>query len=227
MAASGVERELKLTVDGLALLDALARAERLGPFELSPVREERQINSFFDSRARALRAARLGFRRRVIAGQRLATWTLKGEGSMRDGIANHAEEEVHLDADTAPILALNVLAQAGQAHNNAVLADVVRDALARGGPPLAQPVLETRTLRRVRDMAAAEHGWHAELALDEVTLVGHRGYHHEEIEVELKRGDDAALEAARAAILALGPATASSTSKLSRALAHAESCAGC
>ena len=40
-------------------------------------------------------------------------------------------------------------------------------------------------------------------------------------------GDEAALEAVRDAIAALGPTHESAGSKLSRALAHVEACSGC
>jgi inorganic triphosphatase YgiF len=62
------------------------------------------------------------------------------------------------------------------------------------------------------------------MALDRVHLVGHT-YAETEIEVELRRGDEAALKAARRAIEALGEVHASVGSKLSRALEHARDCA--
>jgi inorganic triphosphatase YgiF len=85
-------------------------------------------------------------------------------------------------------------------------------------------VLETQTERTILDLEDAEHGWAAEMALDRVQLLGHR-YQETEIEVELRRGDEAALEAARQAIEALGEVHESHGSKLSRALAHARACA--
>jgi inorganic triphosphatase YgiF len=61
------------------------------------------------------------------------------------------------------------------------------------------------------------------LALDRMTIVGHE-YAEEEIEAELKRGDEAALSAARDAIEALGEVRESEGSKLSRAVAHVREC---
>jgi inorganic triphosphatase YgiF len=63
-----------------------------------------------------------------------------------------------------------------------------------------------------------------ELALDEVWLVGHPAAHELEIEAELKRGEDAALVAARQAIEAVGAVVESDGSKLSRALRHLARC---
>jgi inorganic triphosphatase YgiF len=84
-------------------------------------------------------------------------------------------------------------------------------------------VLETHTERRILDLEAADRGWAAELALDRVRLVGH-GYAEVEVEVELKRGSEEALDAARVAISAMGEVAESSGSKLSRALAHVRDC---
>jgi inorganic triphosphatase YgiF len=89
--------------------------------------------------------------------------------------------------------------------------------------PLARPFLETQTDRTILDLVSSERGWSVELALDRVQLVGHR-YSELEIEAELKRGDEAALEAAREAITALGQVTESHGSKLSRAMAHLAAC---
>jgi inorganic triphosphatase YgiF len=63
-----------------------------------------------------------------------------------------------------------------------------------------------------------------ELALDRVRLLGHK-YEEVEIEAELKRGDEQALEAVRTAIEALGAVSESNGSKLSRAMAHLQACA--
>jgi triphosphatase len=216
-----VERELKLMPASEGLLDTLADVEQLGPFEVRARRRELQQNSFFDSGSQSLRQARVGFRRRVIDGQRLATWSIKGDARHVGAVASRAEVELQLDADTPPALALTALRDAARTRGAAALAEAVSDALASGGLPLAAPVLETRTDRRIVDLAEPTHGWLVELALDRMELVG-RAYRDVEIEAELKRGDEAALGAVREAISALGEVRPSEGSKLSRALAALE-----
>jgi inorganic triphosphatase YgiF len=221
-----LERELKLRPRDAALLDRLAALDRLEPFSVTARRRELQRNSFFDSASRALSQARVGFRRRTVSGQALATWSLKGEGAHLRGVATRTEIELRLDADMAPALALEALREAARQRGAVALAEVIDEALAVGGLPLATPFLETETDRTIVDLAAPEPGWAVELALDRVRLLGH-AYAECEIEAELKRGDEAALEAARAAITAVGPTDESQGSKLSRAMAHVETCHGC
>jgi inorganic triphosphatase YgiF len=141
-------------------------------------------------------------------------------------VSSRTEIEVQLDPDTPPALAIEALRQAARQRGAAALADELGDALADGGLPLATPFLETVTERTILDLEAADRGWRVELALDRVRLVGH-AYAELEIEAELKHGDDAALEAAREAITALGPTHESEGSKLSRAMAHVAACPGC
>jgi inorganic triphosphatase YgiF len=193
-----IERELKLVPADAGLLDRLAGLERLGPFSVRR-RFERQRNSFFDTRSRALEAARLGFRRRIVEGGGMATWTLKSEGQTLRGVATRPEIELRLDAEMPPVMVLGTLQQAARQRGAPALAEEVADALARGGGGLvpARPVLETQTERTILDLEDAEHGWAAEMAL----------------------------EAARQAIEALGEVHESHGSKLSRALAHARACA--
>ena len=217
------ERELKLTPVAAALLDRLAALDELGPFRVVERRFERQRNTFFDTRGRTLRAADVGFRRREIEGQPLATWSLKGQGTRARGVTARTEIELHLAADMTPGLALSALRDAARQRGAPLLAEQVADAL-EDGWPLADPMLVTETDREVRDLEAAERGWRAEMTLDRVRLVGH-DYAENEIEVELRRGDEQTLEAARAAIEGLGEVRESDGSKLSRALQHLAVCA--
>jgi inorganic triphosphatase YgiF len=226
MNESDLERELKLRPRDPAFLDVLARADSLGAFRVAGRRRELQHNGFFDSASRALSKARLGFRRRTIQGQSLATWTLKAGGSQLRGISTRTEIELQLDPDMPPVLAIDALRQAARQRGAAALAEELGDALAVGGLPLARPFLETETERTILDLEEPDRGWRVELALDRVRLLGH-AYTELEIEAELKQGDDAALDAARAAIAALGPSDDSEGSKLSRAQAHVNVCPGC
>ena len=214
-----LERELKRTPADPALLERLEALDQLGPFAVVARRREWQRNAFFDTPTRALRAARLAFRRRTLAGSRLAAWTLKGEGLTARGIAARPEVELRLDADTPPALVLAVLGRAARERKSVALAEQLADALAGSPPPLTEPYLELETDRRLLQLEAATEGWAAEMALDRVRMVGHQ-YAEAEIEVELRRGDDEALEAARTAIAALGAVQPATGSKLSRALAH-------
>ncbi len=221
-----LERELKLRPLDPGLLDRLAAVERLGPFNVAGRRREVQRNSFFDSASGALSKAKLGFRRRTIQGQSLATWTLKGDGNLAHGVSTRTEIELHLDPDMSPALAIDALRQAARQRGAEALAKEIADALAAGGLPLATPFLETETDRTILDLEATERGWSVELALDRVRLLGH-AYAEIEIEAELKQGDEAALEVVREAIAALGPTEGSHGSKLSRAMAHVAVCQGC
>jgi inorganic triphosphatase YgiF len=223
--SDNVERELKLMPADPGLLDRLAQADRLGDFAVRGRRHEVQRNSFFDTATRGLGRAHVGFRRRVIAGQPLATWSLKGDSDLaaQRGVATRAEMEVQLDPEMAPALALGVLRQAARDRGAAALADQVADGLADGLLPPKEPLLETETDRRIVDLTEPGTDAEVELALDRVQLVGH-DYREAEIEAELKRGDDAALDSARTAIEALGEVRESKGSKLSRALAHLEHC---
>jgi inorganic triphosphatase YgiF len=218
-----VERELKLVPSDLGLLDTLARVDRLGDFVAVSRRQEVQRNSFFDSAAHAFAQAKVGFRRRTIEGQSMATWTLKADAEAVRGVLSRAEIELQLGADMPPALAIGALQQAAQQRGAAALAEAVADALAAGGLPLPKPFLETETRRGIVDLVAAARGWSVELALDRMRLLGH-AYAEVEIEAELKRGDEAALDAVRLAIEALGEVRESHGSKLSRALTHLAAC---
>ena len=205
------EIELKLVPLDEALLDRLAEVQRLGAFEGIARHREQQRNSFFDTRARGFRRARVGFRRRVVPGQSMATWTLKAEGDLFRGVAARAEAEVAMDADTAPALALQAL----RARAEPALRAQVADALGDGGLPLAQPYLDMVTQRVVLHLRSVDAD--LELALDRVSIPS-TTYAELEIEVELKHGNESALEEAREAIEALGKVRESVGSKLSRAL---------
>jgi inorganic triphosphatase YgiF len=221
--SDGVERELKLVPHDPALLDRLAAQMEFGELVVVGQRHEVQHNSFFDTPSKALSLARVGFRRRTVEGQTMATWSLKSNAEVLRGVTTRSEIEVQLDPDMAPMLALGTLRQAARQRGAAALADEIGDALIGGGPPLATPFLEMRTNRTILDLEAKARGWSVELALDRVHLLGH-DYAEVEIEAELKRGDEKALETARQAIEALGPVRESDGSKLSRAVAHVQAC---
>jgi inorganic triphosphatase YgiF len=212
-----MERELKLVPLDQALLGRLASLTRLGPFQVSARRHETQRNAFFDTPNRALRAARIGFRRRSVEGERMARWTLKANGELVGGLANRVEIELALDPELVPALAIGTLRDAARSRGAVALAETVDDALARGGLPTAQPFVETETDRTIIDLEEPNRGWRVELALDRMRVLG-TDYADVEIEAELKRGDDEALASVRRAIAELGETRDSRESKLSRAL---------
>jgi inorganic triphosphatase YgiF len=218
-----VERELKLVPEDPAVLDRLAAQTQLGELSVAGRRHEEQRNSFFDTASRTLSSARVGFRRRIVEGQALATWSLKSNSEVLRGVATRSEIELQLDPDLAPVLALGALRHAARQRGATALAEELRDALVADRMPVGKPFLEMHTDRTILDLEAAARGWSVELALDRVRLIGH-AYAEVEIEAELKRGDEAALESVRRAIEALGVVRESDGSKLSRAMAHVAAC---
>jgi inorganic triphosphatase YgiF len=166
----------------------------------------------------------VGFRRRTIEGRSLATWTLKAGDDQFPrvrGIATRTEIELQLDPHMPPALALGALRTAARQRGAVALAELLDDVLTQRELPLARPMLELETDRVAADLEAAARGWEVELALDRVQMIGH-GHREVEIEVELKRGDEAALDSTRQAIEALGPVRESDGTKLSRAIAYLE-----
>jgi inorganic triphosphatase YgiF len=219
----GAERELKLRPLDPGLLDALADVGTLDVLKAVGRRRERQRNSYFDTRDRALGSARLAMRRRVVEDEPLATWSLKAEGTVLRGLATRPEVEVTLGADMPPALVLSALSQAARQRGAAALAEQLADAIrGAGGLVLARPFVELETDRRIVDLAHDRAA--IELALDRVTLVGHPAYAEHEIEVELKRGGEDVVHAARVAIERLGHVVEGSGTKLARALQHLASC---
>jgi inorganic triphosphatase YgiF len=216
-----VERELKLTPLEPELLERLANVTRLGRFEVRARLREKQVNSFFDTKTNALRHAHIGFRRRVVDRRPNATWTVKAEGEHVRGVVSRPEVEVQLSRLMRPALALDALRQVAE-RGARVLADKLTDALSDGELPLPKPYLEMETDRWILDLQAPADAWEVELALDRVGILGRPLYEDVEIEVELKRGDESALDAARAAIEGLGEVRESHGSKLSRALDYIE-----
>ena len=215
------ERELKLVPADDALLDRLANVEQLGPFRAKSRGHEAQHNAFFDSAARSLEQAKIGFRRRTIEGQSLARWTIKGDAERLGGVSTRDEIEISLAADTPPALAISTLHEAAAQRGAGALAEALADALRIGGPPLAEPFLETATDRRTVDLVDGDR--EVELALDRMRIIGH-DYAETEIEAELKHGDAAALDEVRGAIEAIGDVRESEGSKLSRAVEHVRDC---
>ena len=81
-----VERELKLVPDDPGLLDKLAAQTEFGELKVAGRRYEVQRNSFFETAARSLSGKRVGFRRRTVEGQPMATWSLKSDPRVLRGV---------------------------------------------------------------------------------------------------------------------------------------------
>ena len=94
-----VERELKLVPEDPGLLDRLAAQAEFGELRVVGRRHELQRNSFFDTTSHSLGAARIGFRRRVVGDQSLATWSLKSSAEVLRGVATRSEIELQLRRD--------------------------------------------------------------------------------------------------------------------------------
>ena len=214
-----LERELKLVPDSPELLDTLAAVERLGPFEARGRRTELQRNSFFDSASGSLAAARVGFRGRSIAGQPLATWSIKGAASHVSGVASRRKSSCNFRRDGS-VLALERLVDAARSRGARCWPGPWKLGWRRV-PCAALPRDGNGPTHRRPGGAVARLGGGA--ALDRMRSSGH-DYAEIEIEAELKRGDEAALDAVRAAIEALGLVHESLGSKLSPATAHVAGC---
>jgi inorganic triphosphatase YgiF len=214
-----VERELKLLPEQPGLLDLIAARDHLGPLRFGARHLEKQMNAFYDTPDRALGNVLVAFRRRTNQGAPMATWALKMDGEMTEGLITRSEIEVALDHDTPPFLALSLLRQAASERGALVLAEKVADALTGSSPVQAEPFLRFDTERTAIALEEHVRGWLAELALDRVRLLP-CGHGYEELEVELKRGDEELLAIARAEIQALGPVVPGTRGKLDRAIEH-------
>lgn len=214
-----VELEMKLVPADPALLDRLAARDQIGSFAVVDRRREEQRNAFFDTPDGALGAARLAFRRRDVDDEDQATWTLKGPGSIEDGLSRRPEVEALLPSATPPALALGRVLDLARTRGALELARLADRALCDANPLRSSPFLEFATDRTVLILADAARGWTLELALDRMRMPRWPEVLDLEIEVELKQGAEVALEELRAAIEALGTVRPARQTKLARARA--------
>ena len=203
MAARKIEVEMKYEVARPGSADRYLVAPELGPFTPDgQVRSIRVEDRYVDSTDWAL--ARAGFAARLRKTSRGTEISLKATNVSPGRL--HRREEIEGPADEALVPGGW---PASQARN------VVMELC--GDEPLIE-MLTIRQLRRVRLLAAG--GTRAEMSLDEVEVMGLGRVldTFEELEVELKRGDEKALESL-VRLFDRDPALAAvSRSKLDRAM---------
>jgi CHAD domain-containing protein len=181
MAASHkIEVEMKFEVAAPGGGDRYLVAPELGPFApAGPVSSIRVEDRYVDSRDWAL--ARAGFAARMRKTSRGSDISLKGLNNSSGRLQRREEIEGPTDAG------LNPRDWPASQARNVVLELCGDEALVE--------MLTIRQLRRLRNLKAG--GTRAELSLDEVEIVGDGRVleSFEELEVELKRGDEAPLGA--------------------------------
>ncbi len=199
-----VEIELKYLVLDEAAARRLLEEARVGPFEAGPAHLPEQVEDrYVDAPDGAL--GRAGFAARLRRGREGVLLTLKSRSG--GGSALHRREEIEAPAALT-------LDPAGWPPSPA--RSVVLELCGDG--PLAE-LVTIRQVRRTRQLRAT--GAVAELSLDDVEIVdgGRLAERFEELEVELREGDEQPLHEL-AELLATDPGlTPSTTSKLERALA--------
>jgi CHAD domain-containing protein len=203
MAARKIEVEMKYEVARPGSADRYLVAPELGPFTPDgQVRSIRVEDRYVDSAGWAL--ARAGFAARLRKTSRATEISLKATNVSPGRL--HRREEIEGPADEALVPGSWPASQAR---------DVVMELC--GDEPLIE-MLTIRQLRRVRLLAAG--GTRAEMSLDEVEVIGQGRVldTFEELEVELKRGDEKSLESL-VRLFDTDPALAAvSRSKLDRAM---------
>ncbi len=207
MAAEGVEVELKYRVANAAAAARLAAARTMGPFRAAGRARQVQIEDrYLDTADAAL--GRAGWAVRLRSGPAATILTVKATTAAAGAL--HRREE--LEGPAGP--SLDPRDWPPSPARSLVLEHA-------GAAPLLE-IVSIRQLRRTRTLA--DKSAEVELSLDEVAVVsgGRVVDQFVELEVELRRGPAAALDAL-AAVLADDPDLAPEpASKLERALAAAE-----
>jgi CHAD domain-containing protein len=173
-----IEIEMKYEVASLGAADRYLVAPELGPFTPDgPVKSLRVEDRYIDSADWGL--ARAGFAARLRKTSRGIEISLKAQNSSSGRMQRR--EEIEGPADAGLIAADWPPSQA-----RTVVMELC------GNEPLVE-LLTIRQLRRFRLLQAG--GTRAEISVDEVEVVGHEQTldSFEELEVELKRGDEAPL----------------------------------
>ncbi|MDZ4719836.1 MAG: CYTH domain-containing protein [Roseiflexaceae bacterium] len=201
------EIEAKYAVADPRLFMDLLALSGIGPFTLAPDPEPiDQINTYFDTPDRRLRAARYGFRIRLAQGMAIAT--LKGPATIQDDIHTRSEWEAELTSEKPDDLPFGEL----------------RDRLL--ALTAQQPLLPTLSIRTNRHIIIAirERQPIAEIALDDyVITAGSHQQRNYELELELLRtGQPDDLKELASLLHARYALVAESRSKLERGLALLE-----
>src|ERR1035437_1436771 len=173
-----IEVETKFQVASPGGADRYLVAPELGPFTpAGPVNSERVEDRYVDSADWAL--ARAGFAARLRKTSHGTEISLKAQNASGGRLQRREEIEGPADAGLIP-------ADWPASQARTVILELC------GDDPLVE-LLTIRQLRRVRALKA--DSTRAELSVDEVEVVGHDQVldRFEELEVELKRGDEAPL----------------------------------
>lgn len=165
------------------IADAIARAKRVGPYRLVPVRPQFIRDVYFDTRAGALQAHDISLRIRRVNGKTLITFK---ESLAREKRGVQARVEIERRWSRAACLQIGRELQArGIAIEKWVYhPSQPRRTLQRAGLLIIQ---QRVTWRRVRRVFEAEHEC-AELAIDKTTFcLGTQAIHLHEVEIEATR----------------------------------------
>jgi len=176
----GIELEVKFAPVGEHTLDELAERTEFPGWRVLSRHAEAQHNTYFDTPAALLEAARCSLRRRIIDdGEGGVEWTFKrGRGPGRDGVARRREVNALLPGKKTEL-------------PKAKCEPVARARLVAGEQPL-QPLFTLLTDRRQIELVRAD-GARVALALDRLRLDGKPTYRETEIEIELYDGDERAV----------------------------------
>lgn len=182
MGRRGIELEVKFAPAGEATLADLAAREAFPGWRVAGRHDEAQRNTYYDTAAGALEAARCSLRRRVLdGGAGGVEWTFKrGRGPGRDGVARRREVNAFLPATAGA---------SGAAPPECK--PVARARKVAGAAPLL-PLFTLLTERRQLALARPD-GTRLALALDRVRLADEPAYQEAEIEIELLDGDEGGL----------------------------------
>ena len=200
-----MEIEAKFRVDDEQTFAQLLALDSIGPFKLVAEPDpEDQLNVYFDTADRRLRAGQYGLRVRSVGGRRIAT--LKGAAKANDGMYERDEWEIEIGDDDNP-----TAWPASEARDRVL-------ALLNGAEPL--PILTIRT-RRLHIIAQRNGARVAELSLDTGAIdAGGRTAGFRELEIELlKSGTRADLDELVALLRARYTLLPEERSKLARGLA--------
>jgi len=204
-----MEVEAKLLAPSRAVLAAIARRRRLGPYRLTPVGEQKLETVYIDTRRHDLLRRRIALR--VRRSGEACELTLKLPGEVAGAVHRRPESTVRLRRmpvfpfrPTGSVLARRVL---GWTRGRAL-----------------EPLVATRVSRRILLVRRAARGARlAEIDLDSVELALPRGEkrgpaRYFEVEIELRRGSEQDLEGLVRALRRRYPLKTSNQSKFERAL---------
>jgi inorganic triphosphatase YgiF len=196
--AQGREVEMKFVIaaeDPRRVRERLQGLTEIAGFRLVPLPVRRMRDVYYDTEDRALRSNRVALRLRTVADE---TWiTVKGEATMTpSGFLDRREIELPWSDDALRriLVDLGGLGVRLVPVNRSPASDDPEASLECLG---LRPIQDRTTERAVRDLRPARSGAPAgsvgEMCLDTVKYrAGDREVHHDEIELEVRKGEDPA-----------------------------------